>query len=120
MALRHVPRADSPDLDQHPLWGWIHEAPEVLLYKHSPHCWSAVRAEREIRALLELRPDLAVLQVDVVHQRPLARLLGERLGIRHESPQVILFRDGSPVWHTSHSGVTVEAVTDQLDAPTRS
>ena len=33
-------------------------------------------------------------------------VLAERCGVRHESPQAIVFESGKPVWHASHDAIT--------------
>jgi bacillithiol system protein YtxJ len=33
-----------------------------------------------------------------------------RLGVRHETPQAILLRDGRPVWNASHFRITADAL----------
>jgi bacillithiol system protein YtxJ len=37
--------------------------------------------------------------------------VAERLGVRHESPQVFVVVRGRATWHSSHSGVTAERVS---------
>ena len=39
-----------------------------------------------------------------------------RLGVRHETPQAILLKDGKPVWKASHFRITTEALTEALSA----
>jgi bacillithiol system protein YtxJ len=58
--------------------------------------------------------DVPIYQVDVVRHRALSQAIGARLGIRHESPQVILVQSGTAVWHESHFGVTAEAIARSL------
>ncbi len=87
----------------------------ALLYKHSPACFASASALREIEALVDSRPELPVYQVDVIENRSLSQEAERRLGIRHESPQVILLRTGNPVWHTSHYHIKVSAITRKLD-----
>ncbi len=96
-------------------WRSVEERQELLLYKHSPRCSGATRALGRIEDLERARPDLAILMVDVIGQRALSQEISRRLGVVHESPQVILVRAGRAVWHASHSGVTVEAVTSRLE-----
>jgi bacillithiol system protein YtxJ len=36
------------------------------------------------------------------------------LGVRHETPQAILLRDGVPVWSASHFRITAEALKKVL------
>ena len=78
----------------------------VLLYKHSPLCGLCDIAIAEINAFVEANPDVPVGLVDVISQRPLSQRLETMLGVRHESPQVIMVRRGAPVWNGSHRRVT--------------
>jgi hypothetical protein len=40
----------------------------------------------------------------------------KRLGVRHETPQAILLRDGKPVWKASHFRITADALAQAPDA----
>ncbi len=78
----------------------------VLLFKHSPACPISAAARDEWDAFRGEVPDATTLFVDVIADRPVARGIAERCGVRHESPQAILFDGGRPVWHVSHGAVT--------------
>ena len=41
------------------------------------------------------------------------RIVAE-LGVKHESPQLLLFNEGELVWHASHGAITEEALKKQL------
>ena len=43
--------------------------------------------------------------------RRLSDSAAERFGIRHETPQAILLKDGRPVWNASHFRITADALT---------
>jgi bacillithiol system protein YtxJ len=77
-------------------------APTAVLYKHSPRCGACVAAEREVTFFAEGHPDVPVHRVDVVRGPELARTIARRLGVPHESPQVILLHGGRAVWWASH------------------
>ena len=49
-------------------------------------------------------------------QRPLSQLIAARSGVEHESPQVIIFRRGAPVWNASHHDITTDALARNLPA----
>lgn len=85
-------------------------APRVLLFKHSPVCPISAAARDEYDAFRRVMPEVPTLFVDVVEDRPVARGIAERCGVRHESPQVILFEGGQPVWHASHWHITEAAL----------
>jgi bacillithiol system protein YtxJ len=97
-------------------------APLAVVFKHSPRCGLSALTAREIAAFLEARPEVPVYRVDVVQERPLSAEVERRSGVRHESPQVLVLRDGTVEWHGSHRAITAEALgraTPGDDAPER-
>jgi bacillithiol system protein YtxJ len=79
----------------------------ALFFKHSLTCGTSAWALEELEALLD-GPPLSV-DVCVVHvqtSRALSNAIAERFGVRHESPQALLVRDGQIIWHASHHRLT--------------
>lgn len=87
----------------------------VLVFKHSASCMISARANRQI-AQLDQPDDPAVFRVVVQQARPLSNAIVNDTGIRHESPQGILFVRGVPVWNASHFALTARAVRDAARA----
>ena len=83
----------------------------VVVFKHSLACPISAMAYREMQKL-----ENEVVLVEVQNARQVSRELAERSGIRHESPQVIVFRNGRAVWNASHYDVKAQAVTRALEA----
>jgi len=103
------------DDDRKPGWPTVlRTAPLLLLYKHSPWCGASMISERRIRDFSAAHPDLPVYLIDVIEQRELSARIAATLGVGHESPQVILVRDGAPVWNTSHFRITRETIEDAI------
>jgi bacillithiol system protein YtxJ len=50
----------------------------------------------------------------VVEDRTVSNEAASLIGIKHESPQVILVNVGNPTWHTSHSHITSDALKERL------
>lgn len=88
----------------------IAAAPLVLLFKHSPLCPVSADARCEYDAFAAAHPGVPRLFVDVIADRPVARGLAERCGVRHESPQAILFAAGKAIWNASHHDITAAAL----------
>ena len=86
------------------------QGPRVLLFKHSPACPISAEAEAHYEAFCRELPDAPTLFVDVLADRAVARGIAARCGVRHESPQAILFEQGRPVWHASHRAITLGAL----------
>ncbi len=97
-----VPVTDRDDLDR--LLAESVEQP-VVLFKHDFACPISANAYRELAAL----PDEVPL-IDVERQKGLADEVASRTGIEHESPQVIVLRDGRPVYAASRWDITGEEV----------
>ena len=79
----------------------------IVLFNHDPWCPISARAYTEMRSA-ELDANVAL--IDVSRLKVVTRALTERTGVRHESPQVIVLRDGAPAWDASHFGITRDAV----------
>jgi bacillithiol system protein YtxJ len=52
--------------------------------------------------------------VIVQRARELSRRVAEQTGLQHESPQVIVLRNGGVVWSASHFDITKEAVEQAM------
>jgi bacillithiol system protein YtxJ len=87
----------------------------VLLFKHSDTCGISEMAFDEMRAHLQGRPfSVCYGLITVQTGRHVSDEVVRRLGVRHESPQVILVRDGKVLWHASHHHVTAEEIESAL------
>ncbi len=87
----------------------------VLLFKHSYTCGTSAFALDELRAFIAEAPrDVHYAMVAVQTHRALSSSVAATLGIRHETPQVLLLRNGQVAWHASHYRVTAEALTRAL------
>jgi bacillithiol system protein YtxJ len=87
----------------------------VLLFKHSRTCGISCEALDELRAHLEQGPPSASCKVITVQShRHVSDEAAARLGVRHETPQAILLRDGKPVWKASHFRITADALSQAL------
>jgi bacillithiol system protein YtxJ len=83
----------------------------VLLFKHSRTCGVSAEALDELRAHLDRDSAGATYKmVTVQSHRQLSNEVADRLGVRHETPQAILIRDGRPVWKASHFRITADAL----------
>ena len=96
----------------------------VLLFKHSYTCGTSMEALDELVTHLndrgpersaphESRPPQYAM-VTVQTHRAVSNAVAQRLGVRHETPQALLIRDGRVVWSASHFRVTAAAVDDAI------
>ncbi len=92
----------------------IFTEPLAVVFKHSTRCPVSRTAQREVERFLDDRPDVPVYLVDVIHNRTLSRALAARTGVRHESPQTIVLREGAVAWYGSHYQVTADAIGENV------
>lgn len=78
----------------------------IVLFLHDPYCPISSAAYEEMEAV-----EATVHMVDVSAHSALGRSVQGKTGIRHESPQTIVFRGGVPAWHASHGRIRTESVT---------
>ncbi|MBO2944937.1 bacillithiol system redox-active protein YtxJ [Paenibacillus sp. F411] len=88
----------------------------LLLFKHSTRCPISAAAYDQVLAYLKGEPQegFEYMMIDVIADRAVSNEAAERLGVRHESPQVIVVQDGQPVWHTSHYQITAGELDSKL------
>ena len=83
----------------------------VIVFKHSTACSISSRAYREME---KLEGQVNILEVQSA--REVSRELANRTGIRHETPQVIVLRDGKAVWNASHFDVKAADVMKAVES----
>jgi bacillithiol system protein YtxJ len=87
----------------------------LLLFKHSLTCGTSAEALDElVDHLNEDKLDARYAIVTVQSHRELSNAVAARLGIRHETPQALLIRDGRVIWSASHFRVTAAAVQSAI------
>ena len=95
----------------------------LLLFKHSFTCGVSAEALDELIDHLNAdivaaeMPDPRYAIVTVQTHREVSNAVAARLGIRHETPQALLIRDGRVVWSASHFRVTADAMKKALTGP---
>ncbi len=87
-------------------------SPVAVLYKHSTRCGVSSLAIREVERFAAQRPDVPTFLIDVLRDRALSEEVAALLEVRHETPQVIVLRNGVRRWDTSHAGVTASALAE--------
>jgi bacillithiol system protein YtxJ len=57
-------------------------------------------------------PDIYFL--DLIAHRDVSDEIARTFGVRHESPQILIIKNGVSVFDTSHGGVSVKAIKKAL------
>ena len=83
----------------------------ILIFKHSTQCSISIAVYDEFLKFTEDASDVACGVVLVLENRRLSNTIASRFGVRHESPQAIVLRNGQPHWNASHWAITTDALS---------
>ena len=86
-----------------------------LIFKHSTRCSiSSVAKNRLERSLQHDEVDFYFL--DLIQHRLISNKIAEDFKVYHESPQILLIKNGECIYDESHSGIDMEEIIEQAMA----
>src|SRR5262245_53167903 len=88
----------------------------ALFFKHSDSCGLSERAYIEFEKYLASEESRSARNYLIIIQRAreVSDQLARRMGVEHESPQVIVVRDGRAVWNDSHRRLNKETLIEAV------
>jgi bacillithiol system protein YtxJ len=78
-----------------------------FIFKHSSTCPISSRADLVVDSIEFSVP---VYKLIVQESRELSNQIAEEYGVKHESPQLILVKDGKAVWNKCHFDINENTV----------
>jgi len=82
---------------------------QVVIFKHSTRCVTSTVALSRIERDWSDAGDMKFYYLDVITHRDLSRSIAETLGVAHESPQLLLVKNGRCIYHASHLLISLDA-----------
>ena len=90
------------------------EKPQVI-FKHSTRCSiSAVALQRLQKATQP--SDIDFYFLDLIAHRSLSNKIAQVFKVHHESPQVLVIKEGACVYDESHLGISMDDIKAQVAA----
>lgn len=87
----------------------------VLIFKHSTTCGISRMALKQFEKEYDLdKKQIEPYFLDLKQYKSLSNLVASHFGVQHESPQVLLIKNGNAVYNESHGGINVGAVKERL------
>lgn len=80
----------------------------VLIFKHSTRCSISRFALKRFENEFELQEKVITYFLDLLNYREISNEIAFKFGIQHQSPQVLLIKEGKVVYHDSHDGIEAE------------
>lgn len=80
-----------------------------IIFKHSTRCSISMMARRRFEMDWDKMPDTIPLYfLDLIKYRSLSNQIAEDFHVHHESPQLLLIKEGECILDQSHGGISVE------------
>ncbi len=86
-----------------------------LIFKHSTRCSISSMAKHRLEKTAT-PGEIDFYYLDLIKNRNISQKIAEEFNIRHESPQVLLIKNGECIYDESHSGITMDEITEQAAA----
>ena len=91
------------------------KAKPQLIFKHSTRC--PVSSMAKSRLEREITPDgVDFYYLDLIKHRNISQKIASEFDVSHESPQVLLIKNGACVYDESHSGISMDEIAEQAVA----
>jgi len=71
-------------------------------------------AKSRLERSWNLSDQVDIYYLDLIAFRSVSNKIAELLGVVHESPQLILLKEGNAVYHTSHNDISVEGLAEKM------
>lgn len=105
-----IPLTDEAQLQE--ISSKSHTRPQVI-FKHSTRCSiSSVAMQRLKRGTLP--QDLDFYYLDLIAYRKLSNQVADQFDVAHESPQILIIRNGACVYDESHMSITVDDIIESV------
>lgn len=102
----------KPDVDQAIQKSF--DAP-VLLFKHSTTCGISASAQHQLEEHWDLMDaEITPYYLDLLVHRDVSNYIADKLDVIHQSPQVILLKDGQVVYTVTHHAISVDKIRKQV------
>jgi bacillithiol system protein YtxJ len=88
----------------------------VLIFKHSTRCSISFMAKHRLESDWNFNDEeIEPYYLDLIAHRNISGEIAERFAVHHESPQILLIKDGECVLDASHLDITVEEIKEMID-----
>lgn len=87
----------------------------VAVFKHSTRCGISLHALDKLTSAWDISDkELDFYYLDLLNYRNLSNEVANRYDIIHQSPQLIIIRNGKAVYDISHSAISLEVLKKKI------
>jgi len=86
----------------------------VVIFKHSTRCSISRMALKQFEREFDLNDTVDAYFLDLISHRDISNQIAQKFNVYHESPQLILIKNGKAVYDVSHSDIDAQALKDKV------
>ncbi len=80
----------------------------VAIFKHSTRCSISRMALRQFEQEFDLEEKVIPYYLDLLEHRNISNEIANRFGVYHQSPQLIVIKEGKAIYDASHGDINAE------------
>ena len=77
----------------------------VVIFKHSTRCIVSRTALKQFEFDFKADEKLKLYFLDLITYRPVSNEIADRFEVEHQSPQILVIKNGKAIYNTSHSAI---------------
>lgn len=94
----------------------ISHTTNCVIFKHSTTCSLSAIAKHRMKDLTAASPKgFLFFYLDLLSFRPVSNFISETFGVVHESPQILVIKDGKCIYNESHLSINIDGVLNQIE-----
>jgi bacillithiol system protein YtxJ len=86
----------------------------VAIFKHSTRCSVSRMALKQFENEFNSSDKVTPYFLDLIAHRDISNEIATRFGVYHQSPQLILIKEGKAIYNVSHSDIDAEELKKKL------
>ena len=84
----------------------------VLIFKHSTRCSISRMVLKQFENEFDLQDKVIPYFIDLLEFRNVSNEIASRFGVYHQSPQLIVIKDGKAIYDLSHESIEAKKLAD--------
>ena len=86
-----------------------------VIFKHSTRCSVSLMAKKRFEHDWDAIPEsTSVYFLDLISNREVSNTIAQKFSVHHESPQLLLIKNGECIYETSHGEISAEDLAEQM------
>ncbi|MES2573550.1 MAG: bacillithiol system redox-active protein YtxJ [Bacteroidota bacterium] len=90
------------------------EQKPAVIFKHSTRCSVSRFALKQFENEFDLKEEVDAYFLDLLEHRDISNEIADRFGVYHQSPQLLLIKEGKSVYDVSHDDINAVELKGKL------